>query len=901
MTQNPSFLGTKSEPELASEPLKHDAVPEAGEHDASPVDIPLGQDDNAMLSVDDDTKEMMQGFAAEALQILDAAADHLLNLRSENPQTRSQSIHWLVRGMYTIKGLSGFLALQNIVALSSALENLTDLMRRVEEQYGADAITTLEQSLDVLRLLALRTATMFQDHSDGIDFNERLMMLDAVTAGVKADVEEARAKKRQAQRQPTFTLPDTLEALKAERALAQQTLPEPALPEPKPTSSSFVLETDTAPPFSPLSPITMPDDLLAGLSLDALAHLLPPDNAAQPSTESLAENGATENDAFFEPLPHIVIPAELSEGLSLEYRPEHQAEYMAVPTTEPLLDAEMLRKYLVEAHEYVARSEECLLRLEQNPDNEVLVGELFGIIHSLKGNSGFMGQHEIEQLATDMETVLDAVRQHAMFLEPSIISVLLGNIDDVRVRVQALGESLGEPVEQPAQNTPPAHTTQVAAENVTKATARAALAPPPQQQASSTKTPAPSAPTSSIAKKDIRVDTAKLDALFNLVGELITVETMVVNSPDVRGLELPGFTRAAGMLNKITRELQEVSMAIRMMPLEGLFNKMKRLVRDLSLRFGKKLTLVIEGAETEMDKTVIEELSDPLMHILRNAIDHGIEPSAEERVRAGKPETATVRLAAQYEGNEILIIIEDDGRGLSREKILRKAQEQGLLKAHHAAALHGSAQERVSDAEVWGYIFEAGFSTAEQVSDISGRGVGMDVVRKNIEKLQGRITVESQLGRGTRFVLRIPLTLAIMEGMTVRVGRGMYALPIVVIREAFRAKAEQITRTMDGVEMVKVREEMIAVVRLHEVYERVDGERDIGKGIVVVVESDVGKVGLLVDEIVGQQQIVVKGLSEYIGSVRGVTGCMILSNGEIGLIIDVDAVVRFSTSHAAGV
>ncbi|MFY7997218.1 MAG: chemotaxis protein CheA, partial [Candidatus Kapaibacteriota bacterium] len=392
-----------------------------------------------------------------------------------------------------------------------------------------------------------------------------------------------------------------------------------------------------------------------------------------------------------------------------------------------------------------------------------------------------------------------------------------------------------------------------------------------------------------LQRRDIRVDMEKLDKLFDLVGELITIESMVTNNPDVQALELEGFNKAAGMLNKITRELQEVTMSIRMMPLEGLFSKMKRLVRDLSLRFEKKINLEISGAETEMDKNVIEEISDPLMHIIRNAIDHGVE-SRERRLAAGKNEMGTVKLQARYEGNEILIIIEDDGGGINRAKVLEKAISKGLLK---------TSPDKMTAREINALIFEPGFSTAEKVTDISGRGVGMDVVKRNIEKLQGSITVDTIEGKGSRFTLRIPLTLAIMDAMMIRVGDSVYALPILTIRESFRPQPEAITLTMDGLEVARVRDELFSVIRLHEVYRRTPDTTHLHEGILVIVETREKKACLLVDEIIGQQQIVVKGLSDYVGNVEGITGCMIQSNGEVGLIIDVDMLLSMMAGNSA--
>jgi two-component system, chemotaxis family, sensor kinase CheA len=359
---------------------------------------------------------------------------------------------------------------------------------------------------------------------------------------------------------------------------------------------------------------------------------------------------------------------------------------------------------------------------------------------------------------------------------------------------------------------------------------------------------------------------------------------MVTNSADLKGLNLPNFSKSARMLNKITRELQGISMSIRMMPLEGLFNKMKRLVRDVSIKMKKKVNLIVKGQETEMDKNVIDEIADPLVHILRNAIDHGVEIPAI-RAEAGKQETGTVKLSARYEGNEILILVEDDGAGIDRDVILAKAEEKGILKV---------APETMSDRDVFALIFEPGFSTAAVVTDISGRGVGMDVVKKNIEKLKGRVTIDSVLGRGSRFTLRIPLTLAIMEAMVIRIGDAKFALPLLAVKESFRPDMNNISNTMDGLEVVRVREDVLPIYRLHELFNREPSTRLIEEGILIIIEYREKQVCVFADEIVGQQQAVIKGLSGYIGKVTGITGCMILGDGEIGLIIDIEGIVEMA-------
>ncbi len=383
-------------------------------------------------------------------------------------------------------------------------------------------------------------------------------------------------------------------------------------------------------------------------------------------------------------------------------------------------------------------------------------------------------------------------------------------------------------------------------------------------------------------RKEVRVSTDKLNKLFDLVGEIITIESMVVNNKNLEGLRLPDFQIASGMLNKLIRELQKITMSIRMIPLEGLFNKMSRLVRDLSRKFDKNIQLEIYGQDTEMDKNVIEQLSDPLVHMIRNSIDHGIE-NEHARLDAGKSNIGKIILGASYQGNEIHITVEDDGAGLNRQKIIEKAQARGLFMGNPA---------ELTDKQVWQFVFEPGLSTAKEVTDVSGRGVGMDVVKKNIEKLRGSIDIESRTGFGTKITFRIPLTLAIMDAMLIRVGNTKYALPILSVRESFQPKKQDITITMDGIEVVKVRNELYPVIRLHELMRREPDNDDLEKGILMMLSSHEKKVCLFVDEILGQQQAVVKPLSEYIGDVEGITGCMVMADGKIGLILDVESLLQ---------
>jgi len=357
----------------------------------------------------------------------------------------------------------------------------------------------------------------------------------------------------------------------------------------------------------------------------------------------------------------------------------------------------------------------------------------------------------------------------------------------------------------------------------------------------------------------------------------------VASNPDLRGLQLPRFEKAVLQLDKITRNIQEVALSMRMIPIAQTFLKMERLVRDLSVKAQKKINLQIVGEETEVDKTIIEQISDPLVHLIRNSVDHGLE-SLEERRAAGKSETGHIKLEAKHSAGEVWITVEDDGKGLDRAKILKKAVEKGLVDEDAAPGM--------KDEDVWKLIFEPGFSTAEKVSSISGRGVGMDVVKKNIEKMRGKIDIRTRSGQGSMMVLRIPLTLAIIEGMVIRVGGSRYTIPINSICESIKPKQEQITVNPDGMEIVRIRGELLPVIRLHELYDTTADYEKLTDGLLIIVENNEKKCCLFADELIGQQQIVIKGLSGYLGHVQGVSGCAILGDGDISLILDIGDLIN---------
>lgn len=381
----------------------------------------------------------------------------------------------------------------------------------------------------------------------------------------------------------------------------------------------------------------------------------------------------------------------------------------------------------------------------------------------------------------------------------------------------------------------------------------------------------------------ISVNVNKLDQLMDLVGELVISEAMVTHNPDlIKLINLDNFHKAARQHRKIINELQDVVMSIRMVPLTITFQKMRRIVRDMSKKLNKELELEIIGEETEVDKNIIEHLSDPLMHLIRNAIDHGIE-SREERIRQGKSEIGKIRLEAKNEGGDVWITVKDDGAGLNKEKILEQMREMGLMT---------KSELEMTDREIFAHVLLPGFSTKNEVSEFSGRGVGMDVVVQNIAAVGGKVLVDSTAGNGTTITLKIPLTLAIIDGMGIQVGESIFIVPIKAIKESLRPRAEDLIHDPDGNEMIMIRGNCLPILRLHERYQIQSHVEKIQNGIIIIVENDSQQLCLFADSLLGEQQVVVKALPRYLKRINGISGCTLLGNGSASLILDVAGLIH---------
>jgi len=544
------------------------------------------------------------------------------------------------------------------------------------------------------------------------------------------------------------------------------------------------------------------------------------------------------------------------------------------------INDEMIAQFIQEAIEGFEKLEENLLRIERTGFDQNLLDEAYRIIHSFKGNCGFMNFKQLEELSHKVETFFEIMKQGRLPITEDNIAGILQILDIIQKTTLNIAESRNGDVEN--FNTYNKLVDDLVFPNNKKTSFQKIVNPIKEVVIVNTVVKNIKKITEdkkNIAQKvdglnsDIRVNLDKIDEMVNLVGELMILSQMMTRNPN---LEPENQGKFFHQLNGLVTELQDAAMSIRMIPLEGTFKKMVRLVRDLSKKSKKLVRLDTFGEDTELDKTVVEQISDPIVHLVRNAIDHGIE-TPEQRLAQGKPKEGILAIEAKYEGNEVWIDIIDDGSSLNRKKILKKAKDMNLIQGNG---------DDLSDDKVFNLIFEPGFSTAAEITSVSGRGVGLDVVKSNIEKVKGYIKVKSKPGKGSTFSLRIPLTIAIIDGMLVRVGKSIYTIPLLAIRESIQIEKNQIS-LVDGNEVVQTRNQLVPVFRLHHLHHLTPDYKNLEDGIVIILEYQDDVFGLFVDELMGQYQTIIKGLSEYLGKVPGVSGCSILSNGKLSLILDV--------------
>ena len=634
-----------------------------------------------------------------------------------------------------------------------------------------------------------------------------------------------------------------------------------------------------------------------------------------------------------------VISNELQEGIA-RLQQAIEAGKPAAPQSllSPAQDPELVSDFIVESREHLASMEGLLLNLERNPNDSEALNAVFRGFHTIKGLAGFLELWEVQSMAHDVETVLDRARSSEWMITGAAVDVILQSADwlnrwlahlelllqhrpsqppppDARLRASILGlgaksveavppaslpalaaavkSDAGESLDVPPQVEPPdsapatllpspaSHTESAAPIPLRN---RAPAAPTPAAPTPAAPTPAPQTETAAL-----KVNTAKLDYLVDMAGEMVIAESLVRNDPELAVVKSAQLQRKIAHLTRIASELQRTAMAMRLVPVGPLFRRMARLVRDLSRQFGKQVEMETQGDEIELDRTIVEELADPLMHMVRNALDHGIEPP-EEREAQGKNPTARLLLKAHHHAGQVVIEITDDGRGLNRHAIRAKAIQRNLI---------GPDEER-SDNEIYNLIFEPGFSTAAQVTNVSGRGVGMDVVRRHIDKLRGRIEIHSKPGRGASFLLKLPLTLAIIDGLVVGVGEERYIVPLFSVREMFRPTAETVWTVKQRGEMALVRGSLLPILRLHRLFRVKPRTEDLLDAVLVVADVEGQRFCVMVDDLIGKQEVVIKTLGESFKNISGVAGGAILGDGRVGLILDLDRLYkerRSETTH----
>jgi two-component system chemotaxis sensor kinase CheA len=554
-------------------------------------------------------------------------------------------------------------------------------------------------------------------------------------------------------------------------------------------------------------------------------------------------------------------------------------------------DPEMADLFLAEALDHLGTIEAALLALDERPGDTTLLNDIFRPFHTIKGNAGALGVTSVQEVAHRVENLLDLARSGRHTMGAADVDVVLRAVDVLTSMIRDIGARLKG--QAPTDLEPAAQALIVAVDRciegestapvADRAEARGEVTAPSLAEARSAKADHPTLEVATAVRREetasIKVDTRKLDGLVDAVGELIIVQSLIQEDPALASRMDSRLAGNLAQLKRITADLQRSAMALRMVPIRQAFQKVSRIVRDLSRKADKSVELVLSGEDTELDRKVVEEITDPLMHMVRNSIDHGIEP-ADVRASAGKRSQARLALSAYHQGGHIVIEIADDGKGLDTDKIKAKAIERGLI----------ASGATPTTEEINMMIFQAGFSTADKVTEISGRGVGMDVVRRNIEALRGRIEIVTERGRGTTFLIKLPLTLAVLDGLIVGVGQERFVMPTTAVRESLRPQPAQVHRVQGQPRLVQVRDSLLPLVSLGEMF-RLPHQGDPSQATVIVIEDAGSRVGLVVDALLGKQEVVIKSLGDSFGTVRGVAGGAILGDGRIGLILDANGIV----------
>ena len=619
---------------------------------------------------------------------------------------------------------------------------------------------------------------------------------------------------------------------------------------------------------------------------------------------------------------HITKDAPETEASQEELQPSEKVEVQeeSQPSEKAgVQDESLLRDFIIESLEYINEIEVNTLNLEQEPENKNHINAIFRPFHSVKGVAAFLNLEQIRDIAHDLETLLDRTRNDELSVTSQVIDIVLDGADALKAMIIRLRDDMEGRTPEPMEIDISALRKRIKAiENGTSDTEETvklgeilvedgaitqesleeslevAQADPQKKigEALIDEGKVSSKQVSKALRKQskqamdtatIRVDVKKLDDLIDMVGELVITQSMIRQHQIIQTNTDGKLAKDVTQLSSITSKLQRTSTSLRMVPIKQSFQRMSRLVRDLSREVGKSIGVVLEGEDTDMDKNMVDEIYNPLVHMVRNAVDHGIE-SKEERIKSGKPEKGLVQLKAYHRGGSIVIEISDDGKGLDKDKILKKAIENGVI----------NSSQGLSDQEIYKLIFHPGLSTAKEVTDISGRGVGMDVVRQAVEKLCGKIEINSVYGKGTSIMTFFPLTMAIIDGITVRVGKEKYIIPTGAIRQLLRPLQESYNNVVGKGEMINVMGDLMPLVRLHKFFKIECEHENPWEAIVALVESEDRSKCIMVDEIIGEEEVVIKSLGESLKDIKGISSGAIMGDGKVGLILDPEGLFELS-------
>ncbi len=639
--------------------------------------------------------------------------------------------------------------------------------------------------------------------------------------------------------------------------------------------------------------------------------------------QEITQHGGQDNDGRVDVQPFMETVASLTGVPALrDMNSAGVVEERKAPAPEEkseVSDPSLASDFVAEGLEYIDEIEVNILNLEQNPEDTDCINAIFRPFHSIKGVAGFLNLEKIRDLAHNLENLLDKARNHELQVAPPLIDLILDGTDALKALILRLKDELeGQPptpfqidlaallqkiraVEKGEEEAPAKRKLGeilvsegvVAQDDVDQAL----MAPQalPSKKIGELLIEEGKATTRQVSQalrkqteqssdsSTLRVDTRKLDDLIDMVGELVITQSMIHQDLSRQVNADKSLMRDITQFFRITSSLQRTSMSLRMIPIRQTFQRMSRLIRDLAKKSGKIVNVEMDGEETEIDRNMVDEIYNPLVHMVRNAVDHGLE-TPEDRVKAGKSEKGAISLRAYHRGGNIVIEISDNGRGLNRQKILNKALEKGLI----------TDAGDFAEQDIYKMILLPGFSTADKVTDVSGRGVGMDVVKQSVEKLRGKMDIESRPGNGTTFTTRFPLTLAIIDGMMVKVGQEVYIIPTMAIRQTLRPSREQYNVVVNKGETINVMGRLLSLVRLSDVLGGKSVREDPWEAIVVVVEGENRTKCLLVDEVIGKAEVVIKSLGSGLKHIKGVSGGAILGDGRVGLILDPEGLFELS-------